>query len=713
MFSRCLSFMTNHGQTTPVNQSNQPNKRQMLVTAALPYANGPLHLGYMVEAIQSDIWVRFQRLRGHTCYFVCGDDAHGTPIMLKAEQLGISPETLIDQIWKEHHSVLKDFGIALDNFYTTHSEENKILSSELYNRLLKRGDITTRTIRQAYDPIKNMFLPDRYVKGECPKCHAKDQYGDNCEHCGATYSPADLINPLSVLSGVAPIEKDSEHYFFHLEKYEDFLKTWTAHSGHVQSEVSKKLREWFETGLQSWDISRDAPYFGFEIPNTQAKYFYVWMDAPIGYMASFKNFCDLKAKHIHFDDFWVAENANKTNTELYHFIGKDIIYFHALFWPAMLHGAGFRTPNGVFVHGFLTVDGQKMSKSRGTFITARTYLNHLDPDYLRYYFATKLGASSEDLDLGIDDFVQRVNSDLVGKLVNIASRSARFISEYFNGKLASKLENKELHKSFSMAKERIVEYFENREFNKAIRDIMALADEANRYIDDKKPWVLVKNQETLSEAHGVCTDAIELFRILMVYLKPVVPQLAHRVETFLHCELTWNSLEHPLLNHPIQPFQSLLTRIDPLKVKAMFEVEKSVEKPANGTPSETTAAKSREMSTEVLGSLISIDDFAKVDLRIAHIVNAEEVPEAQKLLKLTVDLGEEKTRQIFAGIKESYKPEDLIGKFTLVVANLEPRKMRFGISEGMLIVAVSSEEGGKRVWLLEPQAGVKAGMRVK
>lgn len=719
-----------------INQVKQKEPRKILVTYALPYANGPLHLGHMVGFIQTDIWVRFQKLLGNDCIFVSGDDTHGTPTMLAAEKRGITPSELIAEYHTEHSNTLNDFHIQLDNFYTTHSPENKELASLIYSRLKNRGDITQRTIRQAFDPIKHMFLPDRYVKGECPKCGAQNQYGDNCEVCGATYSPTDLINPISVISGTTPIEKESLHFFFCLDHYEDFLKEWTQQD-HLQVEVRKKLKEWFAAGLQQWDISRDAPYFGFEIPEQPGKYFYVWLDAPMGYMASFKNLCD-RTKSSTFDSYW----GEKSQAELYHFIGKDIIYFHALFWPAVLKGSGFRTPNGIFVHGFLTVNGHKMSKSRGTFINARHYLDHLNPEYLRYYLASKLNDSLVDLDFQIDDFVQRVNSDLVGKLVNIASRTAGFINQHFEGQLSSTCSEPDLYQEFIELKKNIAKQFSDREYSHAIRDIMALADRANRYIDDKKPWVLIKQTSgsDITETQAVCSTGLNLFRVLITYLKPILPTLATEVEHFLNCELSWDDLEQPLLNHTINPFKPLLQRIDIKQVDAMIESSKrtfaaenenstkvSSETEANANASIDSGAKENTKSgtkeninpgsiqkntaekTDPLRETIDIKDFEKIDLRIAKIIQAESIPEASKLLKLTLDIGGE-TRQVFAGIKEAYQPEQLIGKLTVMVANLAPRKMRFGVSEGMVLAA---GPGGKDLWILEPHTGAEEGMRVK
>lgn len=689
----------------------------MLVTAALPYANGPLHLGHMVEYIQTDIWVRFQRLLGNTCHFVCGDDAHGTPIMLRAESEGITPEQLIQKIHALHTRDLAEFNIAFDNFYTTHSTENEALATEIYTRLLNRKDIQKKTIKQSFDPIKKMFLPDRYVKGECPKCGTADQYGDSCEHCGATYSPTDLKNPISVISGATPIEKESEHYFFCLDHYATFLKDW-IHKGHLQPEITKKLNEWFEVGLEQWDISRDGPYFGFEIPNAPGKYFYVWLDAPIGYMASFKNFCD-RTPEISFEDYWGPDSKN----DLYHFIGKDIVYFHALFWPALLKGSDFRTPSNIFVHGFLTVNGQKMSKSRGTFINARTYLDYLNPEYLRYYFASKLGSGIEDIDFQMEDFVHRINADLVGKLVNIASRCAGFISKQFQGKLSKQCAEPELYQQFVTAGDNIQAHYEAREFNRAVREIMGLADIANRYIDDKKPWALAKSAEHAEETQAICSMGLNFFRLLMTYLKPILPRLATESEIFLNSPLTWEGRTQPLLDHAIQTFKPLLQRIELKEVNAMLDASKENLTPTVSTVTSNSAeaagttspentenqTKTGHLANDPLRETISIDDFAKIDLRIAKIIQAESVPEAQKLLKLTLDLGGE-TRQVFAGIKEAYSPEDLIGKLTVVVANLAPRKMRFGVSEGMVLAA---GPGGKDLWILEPHQGAEPGMRVK
>ncbi len=544
-------------------------QRKILVTSALPYANGAIHLGHLVEYIQTDIWVRFQKQRGNDCYYVCADDAHGTPIMLKADRDGITPEELITEVGKSHFADFSEFGITFDNYHCTHSPENKTLSELVYTRLRDAGHISSRTITQAFDPVKNMFLPDRFIKGDCPKCGAKDQYGDGCEVCGANYSPTDLKNAVSAVSGATPIEKESEHYFFNLANFTQMLRDWTT-AGHLQAEVRNKLAEWLESGLQQWDISRDAPYFGFEIPDAPNKYFYVWLDAPIGYMASFQNLCD--KTDLKFDDFWGIDS----DVELYHFIGKDIIYFHALFWPAMLKGANFRTPDAIFAHGFLTVNGEKMSKSRGTFITARTYLDHLNPEYLRYYFAAKLSNSVDDLDLNFDDFSQRVNSDLVGKVVNIASRCSGFIRKKFDNKLSATCVEPELFTEFIAANETIAESYENREFGKAMREIMALADKANQYIDDKKPWAIAKEEGKEAELHDVCSVAINLFRILAAYLKPVLPMLTSEAEVFLNAPITtWIDALQPLVNHELQDFKPLMTRVEADKIAAIIEASKT------------------------------------------------------------------------------------------------------------------------------------------
>ncbi|AHG73014.1 Methionyl-tRNA synthetase [Mannheimia sp. USDA-ARS-USMARC-1261] len=547
--------------------SNQ--KRKMLVTCALPYANGAIHLGHMLEHIQADIWVRFQRMRGNEVHFVCADDAHGTPIMLNANKLGITPEQLIEKAKADHIADFEGFNISFDNYHSTHSEENRKITSEIYKKLRANGFIKSKVISQLFDPEKNMFLPDRFVKGNCPKCKAEDQYGDNCEVCASTYSPMDLINPRSAVSGSTPVVKESEHFFFDLPSFEGMLKEWTR-SGSLQSEIANKMQEWFESGLQQWDISRDAPYFGFEIPDAPGKFFYVWLDAPIGYMASFKNLCDRQG--INFEEFWQKDSQ----TELYHFIGKDIVYFHSLFWPAMLEGSGYRKPTNVFAHGYVTVDGAKMSKSRGTFIQASTYLKHIDPECLRYYYAAKLNDRIEDLDFSLDDFVQRVNSDIVNKLVNLASRNAGFIAKRFEGKLADKLDDEALFNDFIAQAETIANYYESREFNKAIRVIMELTDKANKYIDDKAPWVIAKEEGKDAELQAVCSMGIELFRILMSYLKPVLPQLAARSEAFLQTTLTWDNIATPLLGHTVAPFKSLFSRLEKKQIDAVIDETKAL-----------------------------------------------------------------------------------------------------------------------------------------
>lgn len=677
-------------------------QRKILVTSALPYANGSIHLGHLVEYIQTDIWVRFQKMQGHNCIYVCADDAHGTPIMLRAQNEGITPEQLIARIDKEHRADFADFAIDFDNFHSTHSDENRELAELIYTRLRDGGYIKTRTIKQAYDPEKQMFLPDRFIKGTCPKCGAEDQYGDNCEVCGATYAPTDLKNPVSALSGAPPIEKESEHYFFDLAAFGDMLKEWTAEE-HMQPAIRHKLNEWFEGGLQDWDISRDAPYFGFEIPDAPNKYFYVWLDAPIGYLASLKNLCD-KRDDLDFDSY-IKEGSD---AELYHFIGKDIAYFHTLFWPAMLTGAGFRKPSAVFCHGFLTVNGQKMSKSRGTFIQARTYLDHLNPEYLRYYFAAKLGSGIDDLDLNMDDFMARVNSDLVGKVVNIASRCAGFINKKFAGKLSTECSEIKLYEAFEANGRLIAELYEKREFNQAIREIMALADKANQYIDEKKPWALAKQAGKEQEVHDSCSVGLNLFRILITYLKPVLPGMAEQAEAFLNIPpLNWLAIAQPLTDHSINKFKPLMTRVEQDKIDAILaDTQKLL---AANTPAAAPKKTKKSNAMDPIAEQIEFDDFARIDLRIAKIIKAEHVEGADKLLQLTLDIGGE-TRNVLAGIKSAYAPQDLEGKLTVMVANLAPRKMRFGMSEGMVLAA---GPGGKDLFVLHPDDGAKPGMRVK
>ncbi|MCG6202601.1 methionine--tRNA ligase [Psychromonas antarctica] len=680
--------------------------RKILVTCALPYANGPIHLGHMLEHIQADIWVRFQRLRGNTIHFICADDAHGTPIMLKSKEMGIKPEEMIADIKASHESDFQGFDISFDHYHSTHSDENKALSAQIYIALRDNGYITSRTISQLFDPEKEMFLPDRFIKGTCPKCKADDQYGDNCDVCGATYNPTEMINPKSAVSGATPIMKDTEHFFFDLPQFEDMLKEWTK-SGALQTEMANKVGEWFECGLKQWDITRDAPYFGFEIPDAPGKYFYVWLDAPIGYMGSFKHLCD-KTDDLNFDDYWKKDS----DTELYHFIGKDIVNFHSLFWPAVLEGSGFRKPTAVNVHGYVTVNGAKMSKSKGTFIKASTYLDNLDPECLRYYYAAKLTNRIDDLDLNLEDFTQRVNSDVVNKLVNLASRTAGFIAKKYDGQLSLTVAEPELYQSFIDAGASIATLFEQRDFARAIREIMALADNANKYIDDKAPWALTKQEGKEVEVQDICSMGINLFRVLMTYLKPIMPKLAIRSEEFLAETLDWEIIKTPLAGHKINQFKALFQRIDPKNVQAMvdaskesIEADKAVK--ATQAAAELEASQS-ELDKEPLAPEIDFDTFAKIDLRVALIAKAESVPKANKLLKLTLDLGGE-TRTVFAGIKSAYTPEALEGKLTVMVANLAPRPMKFGLSEGMVLAA---GPGGTEIHILNPDDGAKPGQRI-
>lgn len=679
-------------------------QRKILVTSALPYANGPIHLGHLLEYIQTDIWVRFQKMRNNQCTYVCADDTHGTPIMLKAEELGISPETLIQQVNAEHQQDFARFEIEFDNYYSTHSEENRQLSQQIYLRNQQAGNIVSREISQFFDPEKSLFLADRFIKGTCPRCKAEDQYGDNCEVCGATYSPTDLINPKSAISGATPVEKTSTHYFFDLPQFESMLKQWTQED-HLQDQISNKLAEWFEAGLQQWDISRDAPYFGFEIPDAPNKFFYVWLDAPIGYMASFKNLCERNAD-LDFDEYW----ASDSDAELYHFIGKDIVYFHALFWPALLTGANYRTPSAIYAHGFVTVNGQKMSKSRGTFIKASTYLDHLNPLHLRYYFAAKLSNGVDDLDLNLQDFSQRVNSDLVGKVVNIASRCAGFVYKKFDATLAQEISEAQLYQEFIAAGDDIAQYYEDRLYSKAIREIMRLADKANQYIDEQKPWLLIKQEGQQNTVHKTCSTGLNLFKILMVYLKPVLPSMAQQTEQFLNIKpLSWECRKEILRGHKINKFKPMITRIEEEKIDALVEASKQAQQNAQPDPQPEDSNHSGPLREDPIAKEIEFDDFAKIDLRVAKIVAAETVEKADKLLKLTLDLGGE-SRQVFAGIKSAYQAEDLVGRLTVMVANLQPRKMRFGISEGMVLAA---GPGGKDIWLLSPDSGAQPGMRIK
>lgn len=673
---------------------NSDNKRRILVTSALPNANGSIHLGHLLEHIQTDIWVRFQRLCGHQCIYVCADDTHGTAIMLKADQQAITPETLIATIKTEHEADFRDFLISHDNYYSTHTEENREFSEQIYLRCRDADMIEIRSVEQLYDPEKNMFLADRFIIGTCPKCKAENQYGDNCEACGATYEATDLIEPRSAVSGSVPEKRKSDHHFFKLSSYEDFLKAWTR-SGTLQHQVANKLSEWLDTGLQDWDISRDAPYFGIEIPDAPGKYFYVWLDAPIGYMASFKNYCD-KTEDLDFEDFWRKDSEH----EVHHFIGKDIINFHALFWPAMLNCAGYRTPTAIHTHGFVTVNGLKMSKSRGTFINARTYLDHLNPEYLRYYFAAKLSSSIDDIDFNLDDFVLRVNSDLVGKVVNIASRCAGFINKKFGGVLSEQVGAATILDDMLKAGDAIAVFYERCDFGKALREVMALADQANRYIDEHKPWVLARQDGKEDQVQQVCSDGLNMFRLLITYLKPIVPQMAEDAESFLNvAPLTWDGRQQLLQGHKINKFKPLMTRIEADKIAAIVAASKE-------EPVATDASAGDEELN--ISPEISFDDFAKVDLRIARIEKAEYVKGADRLLRLTLNIGSE-TRNVFAGIKSAYKPEDLEGKLTVMVANLAPRKMKFGMSEGMVLAA---GPGGKDIWLLEPHEGAEPGMKV-
>ena len=679
------------------------HKRKILITSALPYANGPIHLGHLVEYIQTDIWTRFQKMRGHDCQYICADDTHGTPIMLRAEKEGISPEQLIARVQSEHERDFAGFHVAFDNYHSTHSDETRKLAETIYLRLKAQGLIESRSIEQFFDPQKEMFLPDRFIKGECPKCHAKDQYGDSCEACGATYSPTDLINPFSAISGATPVRKESVHYFFKLGQCENFLKEWTR-AGHLQDEAANKMAEWFDAGLADWDISRDAPYFGFEIPEAPGKFFYVWLDAPIGYMGSFQNLCNRIG--IDFDSYWKPESE----AELYHFIGKDILYFHALFWPAMLEHAQFRTPTRIFAHGFLTVNGEKMSKSRGTFITAEAYLTHgLNPEWLRYYYGCKLNGSLEDIDLNLEDFALRVNSDLVGKYVNIASRTAGFVTKQLNGQLDGtywqSAEGLAIVKDIENCAEQIAQAYENRDYARATREIMRIADGINEYVNDQEPWKVAKEEGRSSDLLRICTRSLQGFHVLSVLLAPLLPQLTQRVarEFFaMDRNFLWEDLASPPTR--IEPYQHLMTRVDPAQIAQLVESSRQTLAP---TPAPEQSAKADQI--EPITDTIGIDEFAKIDLRIARIIEAEHVEGAEKLLKLTLDIGSE-TRTVFAGIKSAYDPKTLKGRLTVMVANLAPRKMKFGLSEGM-VLAASDSRGGP--FILSPDEGAEPGMRVK
>ncbi|TCM65837.1 methionyl-tRNA synthetase [Acinetobacter calcoaceticus] len=684
--------------------------RNILVTNALPYANGPIHMGHLLGYIQADIWVRAMRAMGHMVTYVCADDAHGTAIMLRAQANGITPEQLIAEVQQQHELDFSEFGIQFDHYDSTHSQTNLNRASEIYIKNREAGHIAVRPVNQLFDPEKGMFLSDRFIKGTCPKCKTEDQYGDACESCGTTYNATELLDPRSTLSGATPVEKSSDHYFFKLPDFSEYLQKWTRDEGRLPTSIANKLDEWFDAGLSDWDISRDAPYFGFEIPDAPNKYFYVWVDAPIGYMSSFENYINTKRPDLNFDEYWKKDSKN----EVYHFIGKDIVYFHALFWPAMLEGANYRTPTGLFVNGFLTVNGQKMSKSRGTFIKAQTYREHLNPEQLRYYFASKLSDKVEDSDLNLDDFVQKVNSDLVGKVVNIASRCAKFINKDFDNTLSTQCAEPELVQSFIDAGQSIIASYEAREFSAAIREIMALADKANQYIDEKKPWALAKQEGQAQQVHEVCSVGINLFRQLAVYLAPVLPHLAEQVQSFLQLDsFDFASRQTILTNHAIAQFQPLMQRVDKAKVEAMVEASKESLASTEAPKVEKKKAKATEKAAPATATVsesgvIGIEDFLKVDLRVALVVTAATVEGSDKLLQLTLDVGEAEHRNVFSGIRSQYAPEDLTGKLVVMVANLAPRKMRFGISNGMVLAAGN----GDNIFIISPDSGAKPGDKV-
>jgi methionyl-tRNA synthetase len=673
-------------------------RRKILVTHALPYANGPLHMGHIVESVQTDIWVRFQKMRGHDCIFCCAEDTHGTPIMIRAQQEGITPQQLVTRSAEEHQRDYAGFLIDFDQYHSTDSPESRRFTYELYEKVRDAGYIERRSVRQAYDEKARMFLPDRFVRGTCPNCKSPDQYGDACEVCGTTYTPADLIDPISTVTQTKPVWRNSEHLFFRLSAFEQMLREYIP-SAQPDGAVRGKLNEWLQTGLQDWDISRDAPYFGFEIPDAPGKYFYVWFDATIGYMASFEVW---RARHgASFDEYWKSESA----TELYHFIGKDISYFHTLFWPAVLQGSGLRRPTAVLTHGFLTINGQKMSKSRGTFITARRYLERLPPEPLRYYFAAKLNASIEDMDFSLDDFTARANSDLVGKLVNIASRCAGFI-ERGGGELAAQLPDAALYQKFVAASERIAELYETREYATAIREIMELADHANRYVDQHKPWALAKEPQREQEVRAIATQGLNLFRVLMSYLAPVLPRIAQSAASFLGTDFKlWDAIATPLLGSRISPYEPLATRLEAATVATLIETPA-----ATATPAQVQAPSAASSSAGSPAELIGIDDFAKLDLRVARVVQAQSVEGSSKLLQLTLDLGSER-RTVFSGIRSAYQPEQLTGRLVVMIANLAPRKMRFGVSQGMVLCA-SGDDDGAGVFLLDADSGAQPGMKV-
>jgi methionyl-tRNA synthetase len=699
-----------------------PKQRRILVTNALPYANGQIHLGHMVEHIQSDIWTRAMRMAGHEVHYVCADDAHGSSIMLRAEREGITPQALIAAVWQQHTADLRDFGIDYDHFSSTDSEANRALTTRIWNALVAAGHTEARPVRQLYDPVKEMFLPDRFIKGECPNCHAKDQYGDACEVCGKTYSPTDLIEPRSVVSGATPVERESRHLFVRLGDFQPMLEGWLAErrdAGGLQPEVVNKLKEWFVDGLRSWDVSRDAPYFGFGIPGEPGKFFYVWVDAPVGYLASFREYCDAHPA-IRFEDFVEREDALRTGTEMVHFIGKDIVYFHTLFWPAMLHGAGLRTPTAVYVHGFLTVQGEKMSKSRGTFVNARTWLEHLDPDALRYYFATLLGPTLADLDLDLKGFEERVNSHLVGKWVNLASRCAGFIHKHFDGRLADELPAAE-RAQYDAAAARLAAcaaLYEARDYAGAMRLVIEVADEANAYVAAQAPWLLAKDPSQRAALHVACTLSLDYFRLLSIWLSPVVPRIAARAREFLGDDWSrFDAAEEPALGVRINPFSPLATRIDPKNIDAMIEASREDLKPAAAgetagtTQASPPAAKPSPPAPDAPAGLVTIDDFARLDLRIATVLACEAVEGSDKLLRFELDAGELGPRQIFSGIRAAYAdPAALVGRRVVFIANLAPRNMRFGVSEGMILSAGS---GGADLFLLDADAGAQAGMPVK
>ncbi|HEY6094768.1 MAG TPA: methionine--tRNA ligase [Gallionellaceae bacterium] len=699
---------------------NTPAKpRKILVTSALPYANGSIHLGHLVEYIQTDIWVRFQKMQGHSCHYVCADDTHGTPIMLRAEKEGITPEQLIARVWQEHFADFSAFHVNFDNYGSTNSDETRTHAQDIYRKLKAAGLIEVRSIEQFYDPVKQMFLPDRFIKGECPKCHAKDQYGDNCEACGAAYAPTELINPFSAVSGAKPELRNSDHYFFKLsaDSCQKFLRQWTR-GGALQPEASNKMQEWLgaegENKLSDWDISRDAPYFGFEIPDAPGKYFYVWLDAPVGYMGSFQQLC-AKAG-LNFADYWKADS----DAELYHFIGKDILYFHALFWPAMLQHAGLRTPTKLFAHGFLTVNGEKMSKSRGTFITARSYVDHIrNTEYLRYYYAAKLNGSMEDIDLNLDDFVAKVNSDLIGKYINIASRCTGFLTKFFDGKLAFANSDPLIEASVEIG-QKVAESFEARDYARALREIMLIADRINSEIASAAPWTLAKDETQRAALHDISSYALHGFYVLSILLGPILPALTSRIarELFgMDRDFTWHDLS--ALPSRVNEYQHLMTRLDSKLIEAMVAANRESLQPAapaahsqqrHAAHQQQEAKKAVTETAQNAEQYISIDDFMKVDLRVARIANAEHVEGAEKLLKLTLDIGEEKPRTVFAGIKSAYDPEQLKGRLTVMVANLAPRKMKFGMSEGMVLAASGNEPG---LYILSPDSGAQPGMRIK